>query len=260
MRWQSNAWSGVRTHAAWRPVDLKSTPLTTGASKQLRSLIVIIQCRLVFFRSFDLPRVCRIVKQFTQFQTTVCGARAKCVSYFLEFLFWTLYCFVHAKATAKGFEPSRAEPNGFLVHLLNHSDTLSWCPLIWKAYEMNIFSRSIYTWNAHNMNQSVQEQKQRGKMLCKFDSGFWNKTNLSRLPVTEICIPVGMQWGNLTPTYRFVTLGWVSFPQKNKISWRFRKQLQTNHLLKDVAPKIGIVYFGVRERIEGNMLKDSGLS
>ena len=27
--------------------------------------------------------------------------------------------------TAKGFEPSRAEPNGFLVHLLNHSDTLS---------------------------------------------------------------------------------------------------------------------------------------
>ena len=30
-----------------------------------------------------------------------------------------------AKATAKGFEPSRAEPNGFLVHLLNHSDTLS---------------------------------------------------------------------------------------------------------------------------------------
>ena len=27
--------------------------------------------------------------------------------------------------TAKGFAPSRAEPNGFLVHLLNHSDTLS---------------------------------------------------------------------------------------------------------------------------------------
>ena len=29
------------------------------------------------------------------------------------------------KATTKGFEPSRAEPNGFLVHLLNHLDTLS---------------------------------------------------------------------------------------------------------------------------------------
>ena len=29
------------------------------------------------------------------------------------------------KTTAAGFEPARAEPNGFLVHLLNHSDTLS---------------------------------------------------------------------------------------------------------------------------------------
>ena len=29
------------------------------------------------------------------------------------------------KATTKGFEPSRAEPSGFLVHLLNHSDTVS---------------------------------------------------------------------------------------------------------------------------------------
>ena len=30
------------------------------------------------------------------------------------------------KATPRGFEPLRAEPNGFLVHLLNHSDTVSW--------------------------------------------------------------------------------------------------------------------------------------
>ena len=29
-------------------------------------------------------------------------------------------------STPKGFEPLRAEPNGFLVHLLSHSDTLSW--------------------------------------------------------------------------------------------------------------------------------------
>ena len=27
--------------------------------------------------------------------------------------------------TAAGFEPARAEPNAFRVHLLNHSDTLS---------------------------------------------------------------------------------------------------------------------------------------
>ena len=30
------------------------------------------------------------------------------------------------KATARGFEPLRAEPNGFPVHLLSRSDTLSW--------------------------------------------------------------------------------------------------------------------------------------
>ena len=31
----------------------------------------------------------------------------------------------HAHAsTPKGFEPLRAEPNGFLVHLLSHSDTV----------------------------------------------------------------------------------------------------------------------------------------
>ena len=29
------------------------------------------------------------------------------------------------KATARGFEPLRAEPNGFQVHLLSRSDTLS---------------------------------------------------------------------------------------------------------------------------------------
>ena len=28
------------------------------------------------------------------------------------------------KATARGFEPLRAEPNGFRVHLLSRSDTL----------------------------------------------------------------------------------------------------------------------------------------
>ena len=32
---------------------------------------------------------------------------------------------VSGKPTPKGFEPSRAEPSGFLVHLLNHSDTVS---------------------------------------------------------------------------------------------------------------------------------------
>ena len=31
--------------------------------------------------------------------------------------------------TAAGIEPARAEPNGFQVHLLNHSDTLSYCAI-----------------------------------------------------------------------------------------------------------------------------------
>ena len=31
--------------------------------------------------------------------------------------------------TAAGFEPARAEPNGFRVRLLNHSDTLSFAPV-----------------------------------------------------------------------------------------------------------------------------------
>ena len=39
----------------------------------------------------------------------------------------TVSCTYEKKtATAAGFEPARAEPNGFLVHLLNHSDTLSY--------------------------------------------------------------------------------------------------------------------------------------
>ena len=33
---------------------------------------------------------------------------------------------VLVKSTARGFEPLRAEPNGFRVHLLNRLDTLSW--------------------------------------------------------------------------------------------------------------------------------------
>ena len=32
------------------------------------------------------------------------------------------------RSTARGFEPLRAEPNGFLVHHLSHSVTLSCCP------------------------------------------------------------------------------------------------------------------------------------
>ena len=37
-----------------------------------------------------------------------------------------LVCRACGKATPKGFEPLRAEPNGFLVHLLSHSDKVSY--------------------------------------------------------------------------------------------------------------------------------------
>ena len=33
--------------------------------------------------------------------------------------------FAQEVTTPRGFEPLRAEPNGFLVHLLSHSDTVS---------------------------------------------------------------------------------------------------------------------------------------
>ena len=35
------------------------------------------------------------------------------------------FCHVEKQTTPVGFEPTRAEPNGFRVHLLNHSDTVS---------------------------------------------------------------------------------------------------------------------------------------
>jgi len=39
-----------------------------------------------------------------------------------------------SNTTPKGFEPLRAEPNGFRVYLLSHSDTVSWVLPIWMIY------------------------------------------------------------------------------------------------------------------------------
>ena len=44
-----------------------------------------------------------------------------------------LFCGATCKATPKGFEPLRAEPSGFLVHLLSHSDKVSCCHRAWFA-------------------------------------------------------------------------------------------------------------------------------
>ena len=48
------------------------------------------------------------------------------------------------KATARGFEPLRAEPNGFRVHLLNRSDTLS-LPLHLEKRDELIYDRMRHT-------------------------------------------------------------------------------------------------------------------
>ena len=39
------------------------------------------------------------------------------------------------KATPRGFEPLRAEPNGFRVHLLNRSDTVSVATVLSRMVE-----------------------------------------------------------------------------------------------------------------------------
>ena len=41
--------------------------------------------------------------------------------------------------TPRGFEPLRAEPNGFLVHLLNHSDTVSCTYIASTTTHRNVF-------------------------------------------------------------------------------------------------------------------------
>ena len=42
-----------------------------------------------------------------------------------NFDIFTVQNYIIAVTTTAGFEPARAMPNGFQVHLLNHSDTLS---------------------------------------------------------------------------------------------------------------------------------------
>ena len=54
-------------------------------------------------------------------QSDIQGMGGATISTKLNFLNFTL----QQMATARGFEPLRAEPNGFLVHHLNHSVTLS---------------------------------------------------------------------------------------------------------------------------------------
>ena len=49
--------------------------------------------------------------------------------------------------TARGFEPLRAEPNGFLVHHLNHSVTLSLMSVYGGAAELFLIYRMVCDWS-----------------------------------------------------------------------------------------------------------------
>ena len=70
----------------------------------------------------------------------------------------------HARAsTPKGFEPLRAEPNGFLVHLLSHSDTVS--------------SAEVPHWLLKHSQSTVVHQPRRLMM------------SEALLPIWELCIP-----------------------------------------------------------------------
>ena len=86
--------------------------------------------------------------------------------------------------TAKGFEPSRAEPNGFRVHLLNHSDTLSWKKIIlliqcqlYKTKTTIVIDLHLLHWDlgiliANMWNKISRESKGDG-CYYKNESGHW---------------------------------------------------------------------------------------
>ena len=91
------------------------------------------------------------------------------------------------KTTPRGFEPLRAEPNGFLVHLLSHSDKVS-CLLGHSAFPGRLASTSCYLCRcgqlchalrgpaqvrqrmggfAGAISQSMAKRSQRGKQSSK---------------------------------------------------------------------------------------------
>ena len=61
-----------------------------------------------------------------------------------------------------GFEPLRAEPNGFLVHLLNHSDTVSYDLRSFhgsKPGESNVLSKTFVDFWRRKMYQNFENQR-----------------------------------------------------------------------------------------------------
>jgi hypothetical protein len=99
------------------------------------------------------------------------------------------------KPTPKGFEPSRAEPSGFLVHLLNHSDTVS----LDADGPSRIFEHSTSGW--HALQGIVEPAEGRQEMSTRF-VGLMAMTPASHAggrrfnPATKYCFVFGLRWRN----------------------------------------------------------------
>ena len=85
-------------------------------------------------------------------------------------------------ATARRFEPLRAEPNGFLVHHLNHSVTLS----------RNCIRKNKFGTNANRQNILHNERTSRGSNPGHIDGGdvvYLRATdaNTVAFPIVQMC-------------------------------------------------------------------------
>ena len=71
------------------------------------------------------------------------------------------------KSTPRGFEPLRAEPIGFLVHLLNHSDTMS------SASAILIYFNGKFLINFQESKKSIENATRWTFTLTKINIDLW---------------------------------------------------------------------------------------
>ena len=88
------------------------------------------------------------------------------------------------KTTARGFEPLRAEPNGFLVHHINNSDTLS--PQQSRKPNKQIANR---TWRggAGHPQDNLQERTDNGPHRLVVRTSRRGRDNPGSTPGVDIC-------------------------------------------------------------------------
>ena len=97
----------------------------------------------------------------------------------------------HAHAsTPKGFEPLRAEPNGFLVHLLSHSDTVS------SAGDLHWLLRHSQSTFVHQPRRLMMSEVQ---PYCQFGSSGSHGFHCSRVEHIPAPPAQGATAARLTP-------------------------------------------------------------